>query len=132
MASIRKANKQAKKEGRVWVEPEKLKRRKLQKQVQQQVDIVNKRLRRLDKKGYYNSFSSKKLFERLDSSKFNALAASADDTKVDVVVKGVKTLLKSAIFWHIKKTIVTITKRLYHNIFKNTSIFCFIIYILWP
>lgn len=84
MASIRKAKKQAKKEGRVWVEPEKLKRRKLQKQVQQQVDIVNKRLRRLDKKGYYNSFSSKKLFERLDSSKFNALQ------KINGKVVGIK------------------------------------------
>ena len=33
------------------------------------------------------------VLEGLDSTKFNALAASADDTKVDVVVKGVKTLL---------------------------------------
>lgn len=84
MASIRKAKKQAKKEGRAWIEPEKLKRRRLQKQVQQQVDVVNKRLRRLDKKGYYNSFSSKKLFERLDTNKFNALQ------KINGKVVGIK------------------------------------------
>ena len=84
MASLRKAKKQAKKEGRVWVEPEKLKRRKLAKQVQEQVNIVNKRLRRLDKKGYYNSFSSKKLFERLDGGKINALQ------KINGKVVGIK------------------------------------------
>lgn len=84
MASIRKAKKLAKKEGRTWVEPEVVKKRKLFKQVQQQVNIVNKRLRRLDKKGYYNSFSSKKLFERLGSSKFNALQ------KINGKVVGIK------------------------------------------
>jgi len=84
MASLRKAKKLAKKEGRVFVEPEKLKRRRLAKQVQEQVNVVNKRLRRLDKKGYYNSFSSKKLFERLDTSKFNALQ------KINGKVVGIK------------------------------------------
>lgn len=73
MASLRKAKKQAKKEGRVFVEPEKLKRRRLVKEVERQVSIVNNRLRRLDKKGFYNSFSSKKLFERLGGDKYNAL-----------------------------------------------------------
>lgn len=73
MASLRKAKKQAKKEGRVFVEPEILRKRKLAKQVQEQVNLVNKRLQRLDKKGFYNSFSSKKLFERLGGSKYNAL-----------------------------------------------------------
>lgn len=73
MASLRKAKKQAKREGRVFVEPDFLKRRKLAKKVQEQINIVNKRLKILDKKGYYNSFSSKKLFERLESDKFNAL-----------------------------------------------------------
>ena len=84
MASLRKAKKQAKKEERVFVEPEKLKRRRLAKQVQQQVNIVNKRLRRLDRKGFYNSFSSKKLFDRLDTSKFNALQ------KINGKVVGIK------------------------------------------
>ena len=32
-------------------------------------------------------------FENLDSSKYRALAKSAEDTKVDVVVKGVKSIL---------------------------------------
>lgn len=84
MASLRKAKKLAKKEGRVFVEPEKLKRRRLAKQVQEQVNIVNKRLRRLDRKGFYNSFSSKKLFDRLDTSKFNALQ------KINGKVVGIK------------------------------------------
>ena len=83
----RKAKKQAKKEGRVFVEPEKLKRRRLAKQVQEQVNIVNKRLRRLDRKGFYNSFSSKKLFERLDTSKFNALQ------RINGKVVGILTML---------------------------------------
>lgn len=34
-------------------------------------------------------------FENLDKSKYKALGASANDTKVDVVVKGVETLLKN-------------------------------------
>lgn len=84
MASLRKAKKQAKKEGRVFVEPEKLKRRSLAKAVERQVSLVNKRLRRLDKKGFYNSFSSKKLFERLGGEKFNALQ------KINGKVVGIK------------------------------------------
>lgn len=84
MASLRKAKKQAKKEGRVFTEPEKLKRRSLAKQVEKQVSLVNKRLRRLDKRGFYNSFSSKKLFERLGGEKFNALQ------KINGKVVGIK------------------------------------------
>ena len=84
MASLRRAKKQAKKEGRVFVEPEKLKRRRLAKQVESQVKLVNQRLKRLDKKGFYNSFSSKKLFERLGGDKFNALQ------KINGKVVGIK------------------------------------------
>lgn len=84
MASLRKAKKQAKKEGRIFVEPEKLKRRRLVKKVEKQVSIVNNRLRRLDKKGFYNSFSSKKLFERLGGDKYNALQ------KINGKVVGIK------------------------------------------
>ena len=84
MASLRKTKKQAKKEGRVFVLPEKLKRRRLAKEVNEQVRLVNKRLRRLDKRGFYNSFSSKKLFERLGGEKFNALQ------KINGKVVGIK------------------------------------------
>lgn len=84
MASLRKAKKQAKKEGRVFVGPEKLKRRRLAKEVEKQVRLVNKRLRRLDRKGFYNSFSSKKLFERLGGDKYNALQ------KINGKVVGIK------------------------------------------
>lgn len=84
MASLRKAKKQAKKEGRIFIVPEKLKRRSLVKAVEKQVSFVNKRLRRLDKRGFYNSFSSKKLFERLGGEKFNALQ------KINGKVVGIK------------------------------------------
>lgn len=84
MASLRKAKKQAKKEGRVFVEPEKLKRRRLAKEVNEQVRLVNQRLKRLDKRGFYNSFSSKKLFERLGGDKYNALQ------KINGKVVGIK------------------------------------------
>lgn len=84
MASLRKSKKQAKKEGRVFVEPEKLKRRRLAKEVNEQVRLVNQRLKRLDKKGFYNSFSSKKLFERLGGDKYNALQ------KINGKVVGIK------------------------------------------
>lgn len=73
MASLRKAKKEAKRLGKTFKIPEKLKRRRLVKQVEEQVRIVNQRLKRLDKKGFYNSFSSKKLFERLGGDKYNAL-----------------------------------------------------------
>ena len=65
MASIRKAKKQAKKEGRVFVDPTR-ERRKLLVSVNKNIKEANRRLRALDRKGYYNSFSSKKLFERLE------------------------------------------------------------------
>lgn len=72
MASLRKAKKQAKKEGRIFIDPTK-ERKTLLRNVNEQVKETNKRLRQLDRKGFYNSFSSKKLFERLDTNKINAL-----------------------------------------------------------
>lgn len=74
MASIRKAKKQAKKEGRVFVNPNRA--TSLYKQVQRELKEVNKRLRALEKSGNYNSYSSKKLFERLGSKKLNVLNKS--------------------------------------------------------
>ena len=71
MASLRKAKKQAKKEGRVFVDPT-ASRKKLLRSVNQNVKETNRRLRALDRKGFYNSFSSKKLFDRL-GGRINAL-----------------------------------------------------------
>lgn len=74
MASIRKAKKQAKKEGRVFINPNRA--TSLYKQVQREIKEVNKRLRALEKSGNYNSYSSKKLFERLGSKKYSVLNKS--------------------------------------------------------
>ena len=83
MASIRKAKKQAKKEGRVFVNPNRA--TSLYKQVQQELKEVNKRLRALEKSGNYNSYSSKKLFERLGSKKLNVLNKSKKVNKGHVL-----------------------------------------------
>lgn len=72
MASLRKAKKQAKKEGRLFIDPTR-ERKALLRSINTQIKETNKRLRQLDKKGFYNSFSSKKLFERLGSGRINAL-----------------------------------------------------------
>ena len=72
MASLRKAKKQAKKEGRIFIDPTKEKKTLLR-SVNEQVRETNRRLRQLERKGFYNSFSSKKLFDRLDNGKINAL-----------------------------------------------------------
>ena len=72
MASLRKAKKIAKKLGIDFVDPTKEKK-KLLRVLKSQVKLTNKRLRQLDRKGFYNSFSSKKLFERLGTGKINAL-----------------------------------------------------------
>lgn len=71
MASLRKAKKQAKKEGRIFIDPTK-ERKELTRDINQLIKQTNKNLRSLNKKGFYNSFSSKKLFERL-GGKVNAL-----------------------------------------------------------
>lgn len=75
MASIRKAKKLAKKEGRVFINPNKS-NSSLYKQVQRQLKEVNKRLRSLERSGNYNSYSSKKLFERLDNKRLSVLNKS--------------------------------------------------------
>jgi len=87
MASLRKAKKQAKKEGRIFIDPTK-ERKQLIRSVKENVLETNRRLRRLDRKGFYNSFSSKKLFDRLDSGKIHTLQ------KVNGKVIGVTTDFK--------------------------------------
>lgn len=89
MASLRKAKKQAKKEGRVFIDPTK-ERKQLLRSVNEQIKETNKRLRQLDRKGFYNSFSSRKLFDRL-GGKVNALE------KVNNKVVGVKVNKKMSI-----------------------------------
>lgn len=74
MASLRRSKKQAKKEGRVFVNPTRA--TSLYKQVQTEIKEINKRLRSLERRGHYNSYSSKKLFERLGSEKLNVLKKS--------------------------------------------------------
>ena len=83
MASIRKAKKQAKKEGRVFINPNRA--TSLYKQVQRELKEVNKRLRALEKSGNYNSYSSKKLFERLGSKILNVLNKSKKVNKGHVL-----------------------------------------------
>ena len=68
MASLRKAKKQAKKEGRVFVMPEAVEKKKILGTLKQQIKEANKHLRALDRKGFYNTFSSKKLFETLEGT----------------------------------------------------------------
>lgn len=75
MASLRKAKKQAKKEGRLFVDSTK-ERKQLEKIVDKNIRETNRRLRALDRKGYYNSFSSKILFERLGAK--NSLQTLGD------------------------------------------------------
>lgn len=76
MASLRKAKKLLKKQG---YEKPKLtaeqigKMRNLYKETQRQIDITNKRLRRLEKANKYGSWASNKLFNALDSETLKAL-----------------------------------------------------------
>lgn len=111
MASLRKAKKQAKKEGKLFIDPKKANKYTeqdlLKKSLKVQVDATNKRLKELDKKGYYNSFSSKRLFNRL-GGKIGALQKSGKKitgikvknnmnmTDLTAVLKATKNFLSSA------------------------------------
>lgn len=107
MASLRKAKKQAKKEGRIFIDPTKEKKNLLR-SVNEQVKLTNKRLKQLDNKSFYNSFSSKKLFERLDNGKISALnkqngkviginvSKKMNITQLTMIQKATKNFLGSA------------------------------------
>lgn len=84
MASIRKAKKLAKKQGKVFISPSKASN-SLRILVQQQINEVNKRLRSLERSGNYGTFASKKLFERLDSKKLSLLQKSKKVNKGHVL-----------------------------------------------
>lgn len=75
MASLRRAKKEAKKRGEIFIDPTK-ERKDLIRNINTQLKEVNKRLRRLNNKGYYGTFSSRKLFDRL-GGKVNALEKDA-------------------------------------------------------
>ena len=107
MASLRKAKKLAKKLGIDFVDPTKEKK-KLLRTLKVQVKETNKRLRQLDRKGFYNSFSSRKLFERLGSGKINALEKLGEKvigikikkninmTEINAILRATSNFLKSA------------------------------------
>ena len=68
MASLRRAKKEAKKRGEMFFNPKKqyTEKQKLQITAERNIKEVNDRLRELKKGGFYNSWASKKLFDRLD------------------------------------------------------------------
>ncbi len=59
-------------------------REELLAQVRKQVKATNRKLKNLDAKGYYNSFSSKKLFERLGGS--NSMLKMSDGKVLGVSI----------------------------------------------
>lgn len=79
MASIRKAKKLG-----IYKKPSF--NNTLYRDVKMQVDKVNKRLRQLEKTGNYNSYASKKLFNRLDTETLKAL----EKTRKGKIIKAVK------------------------------------------
>lgn len=105
MASLRRAKKQAKKEGRVFVDPTK-ERKQLLRSINEQIRATNKNLRALDRKGFYNSFSSKKLFDSLGDKgalkKVNnrivgvQVNKKMSMTQLTAIQKATKTFLNSA------------------------------------
>lgn len=111
MASLRKAKKQAKKEGRTFINPVKVDRQ-LKEQARRNILETNRRLRNLDRSGNYGSFASKKLFDRLGSKKLNVLNRSKkvnrgkvlslklknniNNTDLTAIIKATSQFLKSA------------------------------------
>lgn len=110
MASLRKAKKKAKKEGRVF-NPSNVKAELLDR-ARKSIEETNKRLRSLDRAGEYNTFASKKLFERLGSGKLNILKKARkinrgkvlglklnlglNNTDLTAIIKATAQFLKSA------------------------------------
>ena len=72
MASLRRAKKEAKKRGEIFVDPTKEKKKMLR-EVNQLIRETNKRIRQLNNKGLSNTFSSRRLFDRLGTKKLNVL-----------------------------------------------------------
>ena len=134
MASLRKAKKQAKKEGRVFIDPTKnrqyTEKELLMKQIKAQVEATNRRLKSLDKAGFYNSFSSKKLFDRL-GGKVNVLQKTKkgkitniklrknmSETDLTAVAKATKSFLRgdTSKVTKLKKTIKDTKKSMFRTL----------------
>ena len=110
MASLRKAKKKAKKEGRIF-NPRNVKSELLD-MARKSINETNKRLRSLERAGEYNTFASKKLFERLGSGKLNILKKARkinrgkvlglkldlglNSTDLTAIIKATTQFLKSA------------------------------------
>lgn len=71
----KKIKETGKKQGKTFSYPS-TQRKELVRQTQEMVSKVNKRLRNLERGGYYNSYASKKLFNRLDTKVLNVLNKS--------------------------------------------------------
>lgn len=82
MASLRKAKKQAQKQGITLTQEQLGKRRRLYEETRKQVEIVNRRLKRLDKSGNYGSWASNKLFNALDGETLKVLDRTRKGKKV--------------------------------------------------
>lgn len=109
MASLRRAKKEARKRGEVFLNPKKQYTEKeiLTKSLQVNIKETNRRLKELDQKGYYNSWSSKKLFDRLDgnigalqktkSGKITKVRINSNmnETQLTAINRATKTFLKS-------------------------------------
>lgn len=130
MASLRKAKKEAKKLGKIFIDPTK-ERKRLIRDVTKQIKDTNKRLRQLDRKGFYNSFSSKKLFERLGSGRLNALDKVGEKiigikirkkmsiTDLTAVLKATRNFLKSETSSPYKmRKVINKTKKSMYNTLK--------------
>lgn len=76
MASLRKTKKQLKKQGitkPILTSTQLSKRRQLYAETRKQIEITNKRLRRIEKAGEYGTWASSKLFNALDSEVLKTL-----------------------------------------------------------
>lgn len=76
MASLRKTKKELKKQGitkPILTSTQISKRRQLYAETRKQIEITNKRLRRLEKAGEYGTWASSKLFNALDSEVLKTL-----------------------------------------------------------
>lgn len=82
MASLRRTKKQAKKQGIKLTQEQLGKRRRLYEETRKQIEIVNRRLKRLDKSGNYGSWASNKLFNTLGGETLKALDRTRKTKKV--------------------------------------------------
>jgi len=106
-------------------------REELLKQARKIVKATNRKLKNLDSKGYYNSFSSKKLFERLGGSdsmlkvldgKVTGIKIKKSPTITDLhkIIKAGKNFLQSET--STPRSIRNVVKRTKESMYKTLSI----------